>query len=76
MKRLILLVLLVAAVAPSTGCCLMDRLMCRGGRGCSSCGDGDGSTDPNRPVAAVGYPYYTNRGPRDFLATNPRSIGP
>lgn len=29
------------------------------------------------PVAgAVAYPYYTNRGPRDFLAKNPPSIGP
>jgi hypothetical protein len=24
----------------------------------------------------VTYPYYTNRGPRDFLAENPRGIGP
>ena len=22
------------------------------------------------------YPYYTTRGPRDFLARNPGSIGP
>jgi hypothetical protein len=28
------------------------------------------------PTAAVTYPYYTTRGPRDFLARNPRSIGP
>jgi hypothetical protein len=28
------------------------------------------------PTAGVTYPYYTNRGPRDFLAKNPRSIGP
>ena|SRR5580658_147698 len=24
----------------------------------------------------VSYPYYTTRGPRDFLETNPQSIGP
>jgi hypothetical protein len=24
---------------------------------------------------AVAYPYYTNRGPRDFFANNPPSIG-
>jgi len=24
----------------------------------------------------VAYPYYTNRGPRDFLLRNPPSIGP
>jgi hypothetical protein len=25
--------------------------------------------------AQVGYPYYTNRGPRDFLMPDPPSIG-
>lgn len=25
--------------------------------------------------AAVAYPYYTTRGPRDFFANNPPSIG-
>jgi hypothetical protein len=24
----------------------------------------------------VSYPYYTDRGPRDFLETHPQSIGP
>jgi hypothetical protein len=28
------------------------------------------------PTGAVTYPYYTTRGPRDFLAKNPKSIGP
>ena len=27
------------------------------------------------PTAAVAYPYYTIRGPRDFLIDNPPSIG-
>jgi hypothetical protein len=27
-------------------------------------------------TGAVTYPYYTTRGPRDFLAKNPSSIGP
>jgi hypothetical protein len=27
------------------------------------------------PTATVAYPYYTTRGPRDFLAPNPPSIG-
>lgn len=27
-------------------------------------------------TGAVTYPYYTTRGPRDFLAKNPPSIGP
>ncbi len=26
-------------------------------------------------TAAVAYPYYTNRGPRDFLSNNPPTIG-
>ena len=28
------------------------------------------------PTAQVAYPYYTIRGPRDFLIDNPPSIGP
>lgn len=28
------------------------------------------------PTGAVTYPYYTIRGPRDFYAKNPGSIGP
>ena len=28
------------------------------------------------PGGAVSYPYYTTRGPRDFLETHPQSIGP
>lgn len=27
------------------------------------------------PSAAVAYPYYTTRGPRDFLVNNPPTIG-
>jgi hypothetical protein len=28
------------------------------------------------PAGAITYPYYTIRGPRDFYAKNPGSIGP
>ncbi len=28
------------------------------------------------PAGAITYPYYTVRGPRDYLARNPGSIGP
>ncbi|NBX29114.1 hypothetical protein EBR04_01460 [bacterium] len=36
-----------------------------------------GGTQPaGPPTGAVAYPYYTTRGPRDFLAKNPPSIGP
>jgi len=31
---------------------------------------------PQGPQSAqVAYPYYTTRGPRDFFANNPPSIG-
>lgn len=32
--------------------------------------------DPGPRSPQVAYPYYTTRGPRDFLARNPQSIGP
>ena len=32
--------------------------------------------NPGMPTAQVAYPYYTHRGPRDFLLDNPPSIGP
>ena len=31
---------------------------------------------PGPATGTITYPYYTNRGPRDFLAKNPPSIGP
>ena len=40
-------------------------------------GSNYGSTQPpGPPTGAVAYPYYTTRGPRDFLAKCPPSIGP
>ncbi len=56
-----------------------------GARGCGLCGGRDPNCprcaharayDPVPPTGVVTYPYYTTRGPRDFLARNPRSIGP
>ncbi len=35
-----------------------------------------GAQDAGPPAPTVVYPYYTVRGPRDFLARNPGSIGP
>jgi hypothetical protein len=32
--------------------------------------------NPGPPTGQVAYPYYTTRGPRDFLMANPPSIGP
>jgi len=37
---------------------------------------GEYEFDSGPPTGQVAYPYYTTRGPRDFLAKNPRSIGP
>jgi len=54
---------------------------CRGrggmahGRGCGPC-CGDPPFDPGPAGGAITYPYYTTRGPRDFLASSPRSLGP
>ena len=31
---------------------------------------------PGPPTGQVTYPYYTTRGPRDFFAAHPPSIGP
>ena len=43
--------------------------------GCRDRGRGEEAGDP-APGGVVGYPYYSIRGPRDFLARNPQSIGP
>ncbi|MDY0165660.1 MAG: hypothetical protein RBS80_03905 [Thermoguttaceae bacterium] len=54
-------------------CGLLGRLGCRGiGRG----GTGSEMIQAGPPTGAIAYPYYTTRGPRDFLANNPPSIGP
>lgn len=45
---------------------------------CAGCAKNAGAVDqgggPAMPQYA--YPYYTVRGPRDFLVNNPPSIGP
>ena len=57
-------------------CCKPCGAVC-GGMGCL-CGAGYGQEafTPGPPSAAITYPYYTVRGPRDFLAETPPSIGP
>jgi len=49
-----------------------------GHRGCGCPGgyDDGAAAAGGPPTAQVTYPYYTVRGPRDFLAENPRGIGP
>lgn len=48
---------------PAPGCC------------CAS-GDHNYNFSPGPPVAQTAYPYYTVRGPRDFLQSNPAPLGP
>lgn len=47
-----------------------------GGAGMGGPGMGGMQGTPPQSAGAVSYPYYTTRGPRDFLAPNPRGIGP
>jgi hypothetical protein len=66
---------------PDGNCVDPCRPLCRacGGHGCALCrgrGRGDEASNPGPATGAVTYPYYTTRGPRDFLAKNPSSIGP
>jgi hypothetical protein len=42
---------------------------------CKQC-DSNYNFAPGPPTGQVAYPYYTVRGPRDFLMCNPPSIGP
>ena len=49
-------------------------LDCNGG--CNQCGDQNYNFTPGPPTGQVAYPYYTVRGPRDFLSPNPPTIGP
>ncbi|MEO0529333.1 MAG: hypothetical protein AAF266_02020 [Planctomycetota bacterium] len=59
------------------GGCLQNALgMILDCNGCNSCGDQHYNFTPGPPVGQVAYPYYTTRGPRDFLMCNPPSIGP
>jgi hypothetical protein len=47
-----------------------------GGNGMYRHGGGDGGAAAQGPTSAqVAYPYYTTRGPRDFLLDNPPTIG-
>jgi hypothetical protein len=58
--------------------CNAPRRRCRlcQGRGCKECCEQQVAAPAGPAIGAITYPYYTTRGPRDFLAKNPRSIGP
>ena len=54
-----------------------DRYGCGGCATCTRPGNTGGYVAQSGPNSAqIAYPYYTVRGPRDFLAKNPPSIGP
>ena len=86
MRRLFFVV--AASLLLIGGGCRHHNLACGGG--CNSCGAGDAQADhvprlpagamrqmgpAGPPSAAYAYPYYTNRAPRDFLASDPWSVG-
>ena len=92
MKRAFLACFAVGILAAWSGCntdrmarygnCVQTERRCAdrgcGRAGCPHCGHGsrEAVTDPGPSTGAVTYPYYTLRGPRDFLARNPSPIGP
>ena len=43
---------------------------------CANSGDQNYNFSPGPPAAQVAYPYYTVRGPRDFLLDSPPPLGP
>lgn len=57
------------------GCrdCKLGKCLLHGGAGSGYAGP---QGPPGPPTGQVAYPYYTTRGPRDFLASNPPDIGP
>ena len=85
MKRVIFAALMMTTVGMTTGCHVFKKSACDDGCGKGCCGlfrkhcarrAAEEAYAPGPPVGQVTYPYYTNRGPRDFLVDNPRGIGP
>lgn len=77
MRRAICGLLAVFALLAVTGCSTNYNGTCAQAPGtCQNCPPAPCYANPGPPAAAVAYPYYTLHGPRDFLARNPRSIGP
>jgi len=57
-----------------TACCWPPCNACRGREHCARPGPALQPQQP--PYGAITYPYYTLRGPRDFLERSPSPIGP
>ncbi len=60
------------------GCCNGNGLINHAVGAALDCAQTDASYNFNQgpAVAQTAYPYYTVKGPRDFLMKNPQSIGP
>jgi len=81
MKRVIFFISVVVVLTGLNGCasqhercpqsCTESNKAC--GKECGGRGD---AVAAGPTTGAVAYPYYTTRGPRDFLVNNPQSIGP
>ena len=87
MRRLVYGLAFLGLISAFTGCqsACHDCRGCRGGLlhhgGHGMHGAGGHHYRPETepaggPVGLYAYPYYTIRGPRDFLVDNPPSIGP
>jgi hypothetical protein len=88
MRRLVVGLAFLGLISAFTGCqsacrdcrCGRGGLLHHGGlQGAAGGGGHHAQPDPGPaggPVGQYAYPYYTLRGPRDFLVDNPPSIGP
>jgi len=92
MKRALIACFAVGILAILSGCttdraarhgnCVQTECTCAktgcGRPDCPHCGHRgrQAANDPGPQTGAITYPYYTLRGPRDFLVRNPPSIGP
>ena len=80
MRKTLFICAMAALLAAVNGCCGPRYGTCQSNpETCRNC-DPDGihgrqAADPGIGGVAA-YPYYTTRGPRDFLDRNPQSIGP
>ncbi len=79
MRRAIFLCAAMAALVSVSGCAVTRGTCARAPRTCAGigrAGSGAEVIQAGPPTGAIAYPYYTTRGPRDFMASDPPSIGP
>ena len=91
MKRAWLAFALLGLMVGSSGCGGLVHRLCKGPLigSCQTCPEDCATCDPGcrargcpdcaaagPPAGTITYPYYTTRGPRDFLARSPQPLGP